>query len=386
MERSIKTQGKDPVARQRDVRVQGLSEPKNRRGEYGIHPRSILLKHVGNLGDHLFLVGALLEGIARVWPQADVTLVTSWGYRDRRGRWGKRNQDGYCLALMKENPHIDHLVHWSDDQCSLEGRVCVEEGTHFPSWNRTYFERVKGTYDVVAELEFGLDVEENPLERIAAAVGLPHLALGPYPFYGSPQDLERGREAVRTLRPRVVFLEGLNGTTMRGWDPGKVSVLTQRFHDAGIRPIWWGASFTPLLRGRKLTLRENIAFLGQCDLAIGVLGAPMHFAAAAGVQTICLYGAQALARAAPASFFNQAMTESRRHHLTILGPTCDEPCLLKREIPCKNLTGEKRITAGFRQWQDPGRQHDKSCVAAIDAETVFATAMEALERRGLWPI
>ena len=57
-------------------------------------PKRILLKHAGNMGDHLFLVGALLEGIKRAWPKAEVTLVTAWGYKDQSGKWGKRNMDG----------------------------------------------------------------------------------------------------------------------------------------------------------------------------------------------------------------------------------------------------------------------------------------------------
>lgn len=348
-------------------------------------PRRVLLKHVGNMGDHLFLVGALLEGVARAWPQAEVTLVTAWGYKNRQERWGKRNQDGYCIALMKENPHVDHLVHWSDNNCSLDGRVCVEEGARFPTWDRAHFEGVKTEYDIATELEFGLQAEENPLERIGAAVGLPDVSLGPYPFYGSRRDWDVGAlVAKRFQAPRVVLLEGLDGITMRGWDPEKARALTRRFAERGVTPIWWGASFTPLFRGRPLTLRENIAFLSQCDLAIGVLGAPMHFAAAVGVQTICLYGAQSYARAAPGFFLNRLIPENN-HHITLFGPTCDEPCLLKREFPCKNLTGENRLTTGFRHWQDPGRQHDKSCIATIDADTVFATAMDALQRRGLWP-
>lgn len=337
------------------------------------------------MGDHLFLVGALLEGIARMWPEAEVTLVSTWGYKDANGRWGKRNQDGYCIAVMKENPHIDHLVHWSDDDCALDGSMCVEEGARLPTWNRAHFERVQSAYDVVAELEFGLGIEENPLERITAAIGLPHLGIGPYPFYGSAQDDKVGRQtADRFPHPRVVFLEGLNGTTMRGWDPSKAAVLAEHFERAGISPLWWGASFTPLYRGQRLTLRENISFLGQCDLAIGVLGAPMHFATAVGTQTICLYGGQAYARAAPGFFVNPSIADRSRHHLTIFGPTCDEPCILKRELPCKNLHGEARMTTGFRSWQLPGRQHDKSCLATIDVDTVFATARGALEQRGLW--
>lgn len=363
-------------------------------------PSRLLLKHVGNMGDHLFLVGALLEGIARASPSTAVTLVTAWGYKDRRGRWGKRNQDGFCIALMKENPHVHTLVHWSDLGCSLAARICVEEGRAFPTWDRAHFDDVKREYDAVAELEFGLEIEEDPLERLGTVVGLEHLALGPYPFYGTPNDWAAGRAvAERYPRPRVALLEGLQGTSMRGWDPHNVHMLEERFRTTlKIQPFWWGAQFTPLLRGRKLTLRENIAFLGNCDLAIGVLGAPLHFAAAAGTPTICLFGGQPYARAAPGHSFNRVPASSAeagrvggnptvgdptRHHITVFGPTCDEPCFLKRNIPCKNLHGEDRVTTGFESWQRPGRQSDKSCVAAIPVETVFAAAAEALERRNL---
>lgn len=343
-------------------------------------PRQILLKHVGNMGDHLFLVGALLEGVGRAWPDAAVTLVTAWGYKDERGHWGKRNQDGYCISLMKENPYVHQLVHWSDFGPSLNARICHEEEMTFPTWDRDHFERVRARYDVVAELEIGLTSEENPLERMSTTVGLPDLRLGPYPFYGTARDWDVGCAVAATYpRPRVVLLEGLNSPTMRGWDPFKTSLLETRLRAHGIPPIWWGAAFTPLYRGRRLTLRENIAFLGSCDLAVGVLGAPMHFAAAAGTKTICLYGAQAYGRAAPAFAFNPFRDDPRSHHVTIFGPTCDEPCLLKRTIPCKNLRGERRTTTGFLDWQRPGRQEDKSCLAEIPVDTVFAAVLAALE-------
>ncbi len=348
-------------------------------------PNRVLLKHVGNMGDHLFLVGALLDGIARVWPDAQVSLATAWGYKDRRGQWGKRNQDGYCIALMKEHPRVDQLIHWSDMGVSLDARICREEGRAFPTWNRAYFERARREYDVAVELDFGLDAEENPLRRFAAAVGLPHLALGPYRVGLSAADREAGGAlAARFPRPRVVLLEGLAGTTMRGWDPAKARALFERLRgERGITPLWWGSAFPPLYHGRKLRLREHIAFLAECDLAIGVLGAPMHFAAAAGVQTICLYGAQSYQRVAPAAFFNSSLDDARRHHVTIFGPTCDEPCLLKRALPCKNIRGEARHTTGFRDWARPGRQEDKSCLATIPVDTVFAAAVDALARRGL---
>lgn len=347
-------------------------------------PRRVLLKHVGNMGDHLFLVGALLEGLARVWPHAEVTLVTAWGYRDRRGRWGKRNQDGFCITLMKENPHIDQLVHWSDVGRSLDARICVEEQQRFPTWDRIHFDHVRGEYDIVVELEFGLGIEENPLERMAAAAGVPHLSIGPYPFYATPADWEVGSaRAAEHPRPRVALLEGLNGSSMRGWDPAKAVVLEQRLRAMGLHPFWWGAQYAPLVQGRRLTLRENVAFLGSCDLAIGVMGAPMHFAAAAGVQTLCLYGAQPYQRAAPGYVFNPVVPDAAREHITIFGPTCDAPCFLKRAIPCKNIHGADRATTGFESWQNPGRQTDKSCVAAIPVDTVTAAVHDILRRRSL---
>jgi len=346
----------------------------------------VLLKHVGNLGDHLFLVGALLEGISVAWPQAAVTLVTAWGYKDQSGRWGKRNQDGYCIALMKENPHVTHLVHWSDRDRSLAGRICREEGRRFPTWDRAHFDRVRDFYDVATELEFGLQIEENPLARVAAAVGLPNLTLGPYPFYATAADWDVGRSVTASLpRPRVALLDGLAGTSMRGWDPAKVPELAARFRAIGIEPQWWGARHPSLFRGRPLTLRENIAVLASYDLAIGVMGAPLHFAAAAGVPTVALYGAQPYQRAAPGFSFNPSIPDAARQHLTVFGPTCDEPCFLKRDIPCKNLRGDARTSTGFESWQQPGRQADKSCVAVIPVDTVFATARDALERRGLLP-
>ncbi len=348
-------------------------------------PRNILLKHVGNMGDHLFLVGALLEALAQRFPDAEVTLLAPWGYKDAQGRWGERNQDGYCIALMKENPHVDHLIHWHDTALSLDGDLCVEEGAHFPTWNPAWYARQLPTYDLVVELDFGLSVFDNPLERAYERAGLPGETSGSYPFYGSPTDWRVGREvAERAPRPRVAFLEGLDGQTMRGWTPENVHRLADRLAVVGITPVWFGARYPQEHAGRRLTLRENIAFVGSCDLALGVMSGPMHFAAAAGVQTICLYGGQPLHRAAPSYFLNPHLADPTRQHITIEGPTCDEPCFLKRDRPCKNLGADAARTSGFQDWQRPGRQSDKSCVATIPVETVYATLMSALKERGLF--
>ena len=347
-------------------------------------PQRILLKHVGNMGDHLFLVGPLLEVLARRSPDAEITLVTAWGYRDAHGRWGDRNQDGYCIALMKENPHIDHLVHWHDRKRSLDGEICIEEGKRFPTWDPAWYEQEKRNYDVVLELDFGLTVFDNPVQRVYEKAGFPDETYGCYPFYGSASDWAVGREVAETLpQPRLLFLEGFDGESMRGWDPEHVRELAARVRETlGTEPVWFGARYPKTYGGRPLTLRENIAFAGSCDLAVGVMGGPMHFAAAAGVPTICLYGGQPLHRAAPSYFLNPHIADSAKHHITIEGPTCDEPCFLKRDRPCKNLSTDAARSSGFRSWQHPGRQHDKSCVATIPLETVYATIVSALKQRG----
>jgi len=344
-------------------------------------PKNILLKHVGNMGDHLFIVGPILEIISKRFPKAEVTLLTAWGYKDRKGHWGDRNQDGFCIALMQENPHIHHLVHWHDKKLSLDGKICTEEGKQYPTWNKKHYDKIKNEYDLVAELDFGIGIFDNPVQKALERIGLNSINYGNYPFYGSPNDWLVGKSVAEQFPgPRVVFLESINGTTMRGWDPEKTSILEEKIKsELGITPIWFGAKYPQKYNGRNLTLRENIAFAGSCDIGIGVMSGPLHFAASAGLQTVCLYGGQPLHRAAPSYFLNPYIKDPKKYHLTIEGPTCNEPCFLKREIPCKNISRVDSPSTKFKSWQEPGRQSDKSCVASISVETVFVTVKEALK-------
>jgi hypothetical protein len=348
-------------------------------------PKKILLKHVGNMGDHLFLVGPALEVLSQQYPQTEITLVTAWGYKDHKGHWGERNQDGFCISLMQENPHIDHLVHWHDKILSLEGEICHEGGKSYPTWNKKHYESVKKDYDLVAELDFGLGIFDNPVEKVFEQLGLKNIVNGNYPFYGSENDWKVGKSVAEQFPgPRIVFLESINGQTMRGWDPEKTIQLENKIKtDLGITPIWFGAKYPKTFDGRGLTLRENIAFAGSCDIGIGVMSGPLHFAAAAGLQTICLYGGQPLHRAAPSFFLNPHISDPKKYHITIDGPTCNVPCFLKREKPCKNLSPTEAKSAKFRSWQEPGRQSDKSCVATIAVDLVFAELVSALKTRGL---
>src|SRR5689334_22073246 len=135
--------------------------------------REILVKHVGNMGDMIFFVPPVLASLKKHYPQCHITFVPAWGLKDKKGRWGKRNQGGFCIELMMTNPHIDQLVHYHATALALDGSICVEEGQHFPTWNKEYYERQKysGGYDAVYELDFGIGTEDNPMERMYQAVG-----------------------------------------------------------------------------------------------------------------------------------------------------------------------------------------------------------------------
>lgn len=349
-------------------------------------PKKILIRHIGNMGDHLFLVGAALEILKRRFPNSEITLVTAWGFKDKKGRWGERNQDGFCIALMQNNPHINHIVHWHDKKLSLEGDLCHESGKSYPTWNKKYYEKAKSEFDMIAELDFGLGHFDNPIEKVCENLGLPYSDLdGNYPFYGSTEDWLIGKSVAEQFTgPKIVFLESINGTTMRGWDPEKTTQLETKIkNELNITPIWFGAKYPKQYNGRNLSLRENIAFAGSCDIGIGVMSGPLHFAAAAGLQTICLYGGQPHRRAAPGFFLNPHIKDPKKFHITIDGPTCNEPCFLKREKPCKNIFENNIKSMGFKNWQEPGRQNDKSCVATISVDTVFAALVSALRNRGL---
>src|SRR5688572_18986093 len=115
--------------------------------------KRFLLRHLGNLGDMTFFVPPVLESLKKHYPGCHITFITSWGVKDRRGRWGKRNQGGHSLHLLITKPHIDQLVHWHDTALSLEGTICHEDGRSFPTWSRDYYEEQKasGKYDGVFE-------------------------------------------------------------------------------------------------------------------------------------------------------------------------------------------------------------------------------------------
>lgn len=334
-----------------------------------------LVKHVGNMGDMVFIIPPVLETLKKRYPGCHITFVTTWGFKDKQGRWGKRNQDGFSIALLMTNPHIDQLIHWDEKRLSLEGMICYEDGKNFPTWNRAYFNEQKdsGGYDGVWELDFGLDSAGNPLEQMYKAIGLPEETFSNYQLYFTEQDRAVAEFVMKNApQPRIVLLEGLEGATTRGWDPGKIpplaAAITKKY---GGVPIWFGGKYVSQYHGRQLTLRENIATLLFCDVAIGVLAGPLHFAAAVGMPTLTLYADQPLHRAAPGYFLNPYIKDAKKKHRTLIGPAGQPYLFLKNDQPAAALTGAEIQRQEHRGWLQPGKQSTKTGLATIAVEEVM---------------
>ncbi|MEX0650094.1 MAG: glycosyltransferase family 9 protein [Candidatus Andersenbacteria bacterium] len=354
--------------------------------------KKFLIRHLGNMGDMLFFVSPVLETLKKKYPDSHITFVTAWGFKttkrpfpfvSKKEFWGDRNQSGFCIALMMHNPHIDELVHWHDEDLSLEGMICAEEGRRFPTWNKSYYEKQKesGKYDGVYELDFGIGYEDNPLDRMYEAIGMSGEMFSDYKIHLTEDDKAIAKAAMEQhSTPRIVLLEGLEGTTTRGWDPGKIPALEAAIKkNYGVKPIWFGGRYTPTFEGRPLTLRENIATLTFCDAAIGVMSGPLHFAAAVGCPTITLYGDQPLHRAAPAYFLNEYIHSPKKYHRTIMGPTnWNEIKFLKDDSTFVNLTPVEVKAQGYENWQNPGRQSTKSCLAVITVDEIMVVLADVL--------
>ena len=360
-----------------------------------------LIKHVGNMGDLVFFVPPVLAMLKKKYPACHLTFVTAWGYKEnswtfnwsqkdsgglprvaRQAKWGNRNQGGFSLHLMMTNPHIDELVHWHDTKLSLNKTICEEDGQRFATWSSEYYQQQKssGNFDDVFELDFGLKMNDNPIKKIYQTVGLANETFSNYQLYLTEHDLQVARQIMQDApRPRLVLLEGLASTTTRGWDPSKAASLataiTERY---GVAPLWFGAKHVPTFEGRPLSLRENIATLSLCDVGLGVLSGPLHFAAAVGLPTLTLYCDQPLHRAAPAYFLNPHVTKATKKHRTLLGPSPGTMTMLKSPQPATQLTPAQRASQHYQDWGKPGRQSTKSCLAVFTVEEVMSVLQEMI--------
>lgn len=334
------------------------------------------------MGDKIFFVTPVLATLKKKYPDCKITFVTAWGYKDKKGRWGKRNQDGFCISLMMTSPHIDELIHWHDTKLSLDKNICKEQGKSFATWNKEYFEKEKasGKYDAVYELDFGIGIEDNPMEKMYEHLGLPEETYSKYETYLTDEDKKVAEEVMRDYpHPRIVLLEGLEGTSTRGWDPEKIQPLTKAIEKKyGVQPIWFGGKHNHEYKGRTLTLRENIATLSFCDVAIGVMSGPMHFAGAVDLPTITLYCDQPLHRAAPAYFLNKYIKDEKKHHRTILGPTGKEMKFLKEGTTQINLTEQEMKDQKYKDWNKPGKQSTKSCLSVITPDEVMTVLEDVI--------
>lgn len=356
--------------------------------------KRFLIKHVGSMGDMIFIVPPVLATLKKRYPDCHITFVTAWGYKRkgrkleiiwgkwglprvaRRAEWGLRNQDGFCIALMLTNPHVDQLVHFHSQELSLDGSLCHEEDRSLPTWSSAYYEQQKnsGNYDGVFELDFGIGFTDNPMKKAYAVCGLPNETYSDYKLYFTDEDIRIAKAVMQNIpRPRIAVLEGIEGTSTRGWDPAKVKQLEKKVVETyGVAPHWFGAKHIPTYNGKLLTLRQNIATLTFCEVAIGVLSGPMHFAAAAGVPTICLYSDHPLHRAAPAYFLNEYIPDPKKYHLTVLGPTnYANICLLKEGTTFINLTPAEQKNQQYIDWMNPGQQATKSSLAVITVDEVM---------------
>ncbi|HLC49593.1 MAG TPA: glycosyltransferase family 9 protein [Candidatus Andersenbacteria bacterium] len=334
-----------------------------------------LVRHVGNMGDLVFFVPPILATLKNKYPDCHITFVTAWGLKDKKNRWGKRNQNGFCVSLSMTNPHIDQLIHFHSTKTVLDGSLCIEEGVSFPTWSSAYYEAQKKSdnYDDVFELDVGIAQDENPMTHLYSDIGMPEETYTDYKIYLTDKDKEVAASVMENFpRPRIVMLESIEGRTTRGWDPDKIPVLEKEILKTyGCSPIWFGAKFPHEYEGRPLTLRENIATLLFCDAGIGVLSGPIHFAAAVGLPTITLFCDQPLYRVAPAVFLNAYITEEKKMHRTLIGPTGPVLGFLKEGSTKINLTPKEWATQNYHDWSLPGRQATKSCVSVITVPEVM---------------
>lgn len=352
------------------------------------------------MGDLVFFVPPALATLKRKYPDCHITFVTAWGYKKkgwkltllpgdswrrrlaRKVEWGQRNQDGFSIALMMTNPHINQLVHWHNHHLDLQSTTCCEEGRCFPTWSRRYYEarKASGDYDDVFELDFGLTVIDNPIQKIYEALRLPKETYSCYKLYLTDRDQAAALSVMaHKPRPRIFLLEAMWDTSTRGWDPGKIPVLESAIKKKyGAPPLWFGSRHIPKINGQFLTLRQNIATLTYADVAIGVPSGPLHFAAAVGLPTLTLYGDQPLHRAAPSYFLNEYIVSESRRHRTLLGPTPSNFSFLKSPLAPAPLTPAERRRQNYRTWQSPCHQATKSCLAPITVDEIMTVLHDML--------
>lgn len=350
----------------------------------------ILIKHVGGMGDFVILVPPLIAIMRERYPGARIAVLTAWsltyvkrwrlggrfGVRRPRVRlYGDRAQGGYCISLINAHPDVHEVIHWHDERSAPEGGICTEDGRSIPTWNRRDFEARSLGYDLVLDVDaVGLGYEGNPIDRVLVAHGQAPSGFTDYRLPLSDADHAKVAPFVATLpRPTILIAEGIEKREFRGWDPTKLDALRRELRSRyGTEPIAWGASPLPGVTV-PLSLREQAAFAAACDLSVGVLSGPQHLAAAVGTPTVTLYGMHRPERAEIACHLNPYIGDPTRRHRTVAYPGC-QYCGPKPSKPCPVAPPNP----SWVDWQQPGEQRIKSCIAMISLEAVLSSVDEAL--------
>lgn len=363
----------------------------------------ILIKHCGGIGDFVFLVPPIIEILKNRYPNCHITVVTAWGMswknsftfakkipfikRNKCRFFGNRNQGGYCISLIAQNPYVNEIVHWHNTQLSLDKKVCIEDNVSYVTWNSEYFKKIKqsGEYDKIYEIDkIGLDRRGNPIKKVLKTLGEEESDFSHYRIYTSVIDQRKISDIIKDYpHPRILICEGIEKKATRSWTKEKVDMLIKLIkNEFKVDPIWFGSKEIPEYFYQPLSLREQVEFARQCDIAIGIISAPLHLAASAGLQTITLFGNFSLERAEIAYHLNKYVKNENEKHITIYANDCKEnPCYIKPAYPCRKIVDLKNQS--WKSWSEPGRQETKSCIARISVEEVFETLKKALKIRGL---
>jgi len=278
-----------------------------RQGQVSADRVKIVLRHDHNLGDVILSQGIIPERIkTELYPNAHITFVTSSRAWNRPGS----DNTGWAMDAIAANPWIDEVrdaesfgQHSWTSGCDLAYRI---------NGSGSVYDHVFDYHAMHAELAPG---------RTDAKLHL---------FDG---DRELARQVVSAIKngrrgPVIAVNMALAANRARGWGEMKTTDLCQRLErELQAVIVWMGwVDFGPYKRlvdvrassaGRPLSVREQAAVMGACDLHITCQGGGANMSAAVGCQTLALSGLHPAHREGVAYFNNQYIEDSSRWHVEL---------------------------------------------------------------------
>lgn len=182
----------------------------------------------------------------------------------------------------------------------FEGSGLVDELLPYP----LPFERMTDISDVIClENTMELDHDHHITDVFAKALGVPTPLASYHPIYSVNAEEESiAKEFMFKGRPTLAC-QLLPSIANRNWTPQAWSQVIFTLEQKGWGILIMGApgqvpplnekSQTPFIRNltqEKLTLRQSVAILGQCDAFVGIDSALLHFANALDVPAVGLFG------------------------------------------------------------------------------------------------